>query len=464
MTTQAHFRKSILPRLLSRYGMVFILLFLCIFFTYKTYHDDQATGAAGANSLAASVEGVDKQSRIVIIAQTDSVDGEFADTLQSRLTASGFTKVHTIRGGPPDVREGLESSAKTDEVPDVILTTPACRQWTLFDSLKSANPAFARIKIQSPAFGRNSTFLSASNLRNVADQVAVIAILAIGMTMVILTGGIDLSVGSLLALSAVVTAWLIQKWGGSAASSGVMAGAALCAILLMGAVGLFSGLMITRLRIPPFIATLAMMQVASGLAFIISQGQSINDIPASFTWLGRGVGFASLPIAVLLMILLYLGSNWLMLRTVIGRHIYAVGGNSEASRLSGIEPKKVLLFVYLVSALGAGIGGVITASQLKAGSPNFGQMYELYVIASVVVGGTSLVGGEGFIFGTLIGAFIIAVIRNGMNLMNIEPYTQKVVLGFVILGAVSLDRLRRSPGKNWFARKPKQIAAQSTSE
>jgi ribose transport system permease protein len=299
------------------------------------------------------------------------------------------------------------------------------------------------VEVLAPPPRRRSTFLSSSNLRNIADQIAVIAILAVGMTMVIITGGIDLSVGSLIALAAVVTAWSIRAVGGVNASSGAMLGACLAAIAVCGAVGVFSGLMITRFRIPPFIATLAMMQVASGLAFMITQGQSIYDISPRFTWLGRGTDLLSIPNAVVLMLVIYVLAHFLMARTRLGRHIYAVGGNAEASRLSGVSIGRTLMCVYLVSGLMAGVGGVITVSQLKAGAPTYGVMYELYVIAAVVVGGTSLSGGEGTIFGTLIGAFIIAVIRNGMNLMNVEPYTQKVVLGLVILGAVLIDRLKR---------------------
>lgn len=450
--TPTHTR-TLIARLLSRYGMAGILLFLCVYFTWATVHEDNPTGSAGAESLAQTVRSADKQHRVVIVAKTDPIETEFAETLAERLKQSGFTSVQTVRGDPPAVRQALEAQIQSGQLPDMILTTPACRAWKVWDALQANTPAFARTQILVPASGRSSRFLSASNLRNVADQVAVTAIIAIGMTLVILTGGIDLSIGSLVALSAVVTAWLIRAWGGSHASNGAMIGATVCAIALTGLVGLFSGVMITQFRIPPFIATLAMMQVASGLAFIVTEGQSINDIPAAFQWLGRGADLVSLPNAVVLMLILYVLANQLMMRTVFGRHIYAVGGNAESARLSGILTKRTLLWVYVLSAMSAGIGGVITASQLNAGSPTYGQMYELYVIASVVVGGTSLAGGEGFVFGTLIGAFIIAVIRNGMNLTEVEPYKQKVVLGLVILGAVLLDRLRRIPRRNWFARK-----------
>jgi ribose transport system permease protein len=261
--------------------------------------------------------------------------------------------------------------------------------------------------------------------------------------MVIITAGIDLSVGSLIALSAVVAAWLIEHAGGEGASAWVMFMAALGGIAVCGATGAFSGFTITRFRIPPFIATLAMMQVAAGLAYIISQGKPIYRMPDSFIWLGRGVEpLLKIPVAVILMVVLYIIAHLIMTRTTMGRYMYAVGGNMEAARLSGIRVKLVLFFVYTVSGALAGLGGIIMASQLKSGAPTYGLTYELYVIAAVVVGGTSLSGGQGNMFGTLIGAFLIGVIQNGMNLTNVESYTQKVVLGLVILGAVLLDGLK----------------------
>jgi ribose transport system permease protein len=267
--------------------------------------------------------------------------------------------------------------------------------------------AFAGARILTPPAFRWPTFLLPDNLRNVANQISVIAIIAIGMTMVIITAGIDLSVGSLIALSAVVAAWLIAHAGGAGASAAVMALGSLGGIAVCGAVGAFSGLVITSFRIPPFIATLAMMQVAAGLGYIISQGKPIYQLPDGFVTLGRGADpLLGIPYAVILMVVLYVLAHVVMSRTTFGRYVYAVGGNEEASRLAGIR------------------------------------VHAVYVIAAVVVGGTSLSGGEGRIFGTLIGAFIIAVIQNGMNLTNVESYTQKVVLGLVILGAVLLDRLK----------------------
>jgi len=188
---------------------------------------------------------------------------------------------------------------------------------------------------------------------------------------------------------------------------------------------------------------LGMMMIASGLAYMISGGLSIYELPVRFSWLGRGDDFGGLPNAVILMVILYLLAHLVMSRTTMGRYIYAVGGNTEAARLSGVPVKKVLLWVYASCGALAGLGGVIMASQFRSGDPKYGLMYELYVIAAVVVGGTSLAGGKGKIFGTLIGAFIIAVIQNGMNLTGVQSYTQKVVLGTVLLLAVLLDMMKK---------------------
>ena len=216
-------------------------------------------------------------------------------------------------------------------------------------------------------------------------------------------------------------------------------------MLLCGATGAFSGLMITRFRIPPFIATLAMMQVAAGVAYIISQGKPIYQIPDSFIWLGRGVDpLLKIPYAVILMVVLYVVAHILMTRTTPGQiHLRRRRQSPKRRGWRASACRWVLFFVYTLCGMLAGLGGVVMASQLKSGAPDLRLTYELYVIAAVVVGGTSLCGGEGRIFGTLIGAFIIAVIQNGMNLTNVESYTQKVVLGLVILGAVLLDRLKQ---------------------
>jgi ribose transport system permease protein len=217
----------------------------------------------------------------------------------------------------------------------------------------------------------------------------------------------------------------------------------LAAVVLCAMVGTTSGALVAAFHLPPFLVTLAMMLLVSGCAFLLTLGQSVYQVPESFIWLGRGADLMDIPNAVVLMAGLYLLAHAVMSYTTFGRYLYAVGGNAEAARLSGVPVGRVLLLAYTISGALAGLGGIVMASQLKSGAPTYGQMYELYVIAAVVVGGTSLSGGEGKIFGTLIGALLIAVIQNGMNLTGVESYTQKVVLGAVILTAVLADTLRK---------------------
>jgi len=214
------------------------------------------------------------------------------------------------------------------------------------------------------------------------------------------------------------------------------------AIFLCGLMGFFSGALSTTFKITPFIATLAMMMIARGLAYKFSNVTTIPVNNESFAWLGKG-RMGGIPVSVIVMISLYAGAWFMMHRTTFGRRIYAIGGNMEAARLSGVPVNKVLLWVYTICGLLAGLGGVITASNLAGGAATYGDYYELYTIAAVVVGGTSLMGGQGKIIGTLIGAFIIAVIQSGMNQVGIESNTQKVVFGLVIIGAIVSDKYKR---------------------
>tara|TARA_B110000858_G_scaffold28614_1_gene30475 strand:- start:1087 stop:1785 length:699 start_codon:yes stop_codon:yes gene_type:complete len=221
----------------------------------------------------------------------------------------------------------------------------------------------------------------------------------------------------------------------------VIAGVA--AIVICGILGILSGVFTTYFNIPSFIVTLSMMLIASGIAYTISEGQSIYQIPESFVWLGRARVFG-IPVSVLLMVALYFIANIIMTKTVFGRYVYAIGGNLEAAQLSGVPIKKITIIVFAICGLLAGVGGVILASQLNSGSPTYGTSYELYVIAAVVIGGTSLMGGEGKIWGTLIGAFVIGVIQNGMNLIGIESYLQKIILGLLILVALVIEKYKKT--------------------
>lgn len=282
-------------------------------------------------------------------------------------------------------------------------------------------------------------FLSVANLVNIALSIAVTGILAVGMTAVILTGGIDLSVGSVVALTGVVAAMVASTGGSPALSSAAGIAAALGVGLATGAI---TGGLVARVRVPPFIATLALLTIARGLAFIVSDGRSIGNLPPPFGVLGRST-LLGLPVPVVVMALVTL-AGWLVLaRTPFGRHVYAVGGNEEAAWLAGIDTRRVTFRVYLLNGLLAGLAGATLASRLGAGVPNAGMQYELDVIAAVVVGGTSLAGGRGGIVGTLWGSIFIGVLGNGLNLANVDPYIQKIALGLVILLAVIADRLGR---------------------
>ena len=419
--------------------MLGVLLLLGAFFSIVTVREQQPEGARAGRSLSARVVCTAPAGcRIILVERVGAPDRAFAMTFAGELSRCGRSLTARIPGDPAEVRRALEHEAPPLVVATPTSSAPAVR------SIIASIPALAGVIVVEPASYRWPTFLLPSNLRNIANQIAVIAILAVGMTLVIVSGGIDLSVGSLIALSAVCAAGLVGMMGGEATGAGALLVAALTATLLCGLVGLFSGLMVTRFRVPPFIATLGMMQVASGIAYILSHGKPIYRLPGFSVVLGRGADpLLGVPWAVWLMVVLYAAAHLVMSRTVFGRHVYAVGSNAEAARLAGVRVNRVLVAVYLGSGLLAGLGGVITASQLKSGAPTYGLLYELYVIAAVVVGGTTLNGGEGKILGTLIGAFIIAVIQNGMNLANVESYTQKVVLGLVILGAVLLDRLKQ---------------------
>lgn len=370
----------------------------------------------------------------------------FVDVMKNALTENGV-EVEIASGDAREVRKVLEKLNSRSQQISAILTTHEAARWALFDDLPTDFPQLGKPIILSPEAYRWPDFLKARNLFNIADQIAVIAVVAIGMTLVIITGGIDLSVGSLIALSAVTCCLLIQDYGGGTqAGLGVMWGCAMVGVLAAAVMGAFNGALITGLRMPPFIMTLSTMLAVSGVAYMLTSGESAYQIPPSFTRLGRGT-ILGVPNSVLLLSALYSIAHLVMTRTVWGRYLYAVGGNREAARLSGIRTERILLAAYVASALLSGFGGIIMASQLQSGSPMFGQMYELYVIAAVVVGGTSLSGGRGTMLGTLIGAFIIAVIQNGMNLLQVESYLQKVVLGLVILVAVGIDQ-RRGPATN----------------
>ncbi|MER6422348.1 substrate-binding domain-containing protein [Streptomyces sp. NPDC001137] len=281
-------------------------------------------------------------------------------------------------------------------------------------------------------------FLTADNLLNVGVQAAVTAILAFGVTFVIVSAGIDLSVGSVAALSATVLAW-------SATSQGLPVAVAVLLAVATGIVcGLVNGFLISYGKLPPFIATLAMLSVGRGLSLVISQGSPIA-FPGSVSHLGDTLG-GWLPVPVLIMVVMGLITAFVLGRTYIGRSMYAIGGNEEAARLSGLRVKRQKLAIYAFSGLFAAAAGIVLAARLSSAQPQAAQGYELDAIAAVVIGGASLAGGTGKASGTLIGALILAVLRNGLNLLSVSAFWQQVVIGVVIALAVLLDTVRRKAG------------------
>ena len=294
----------------------------------------------------------------------------------------------------------------------------------------------------------HGNFLEPGNITNVLRQITPNAIMAVGQTFVIITAGIDLSVGSLVALTSVVMAQVTNAlpFGGP----GNFVVTLLAGVLIGCAAGWINALPVVRLGLPPFITTLAMMQIARGLAFLLAHGQPIpvhNTAP--FDWLGSGYllpGFLrlpGLPFAVIVMAVVVIVGAVALGRTAFGRYVLALGGNEEAARLAGIDTGRVKMMVYMISGGCAAIAGLLLVARLSDGAPQNGSGYELQAIAAVVVGGTSLMGGRGTITGTFFGALLLGVLYNVMNLIHVESYTQLIVLGLVVLFALVLDALRK---------------------
>ncbi|KJF68027.1 MULTISPECIES: ABC transporter permease [Rhizobium] len=297
----------------------------------------------------------------------------------------------------------------------------------------------------------SSAFFSVNNAMTIALQVTSIALLGIGATCVIITGGIDLSVGSVLALAGVVAALAVKELG-MPVPIGMLLG-----ILTGSLCGLINGLMVTRFKLPPFIATLGMMLIARGVALQITGARAVSGLGESFGELGNGalfrivnigddgfpnVVFPGIPYPVILMVVIALAVSFMLNRSILGRHIYAVGSNADAARLSGVNVARVTNFTYILSGTLAGLTGCVLMSRLVTAQPNEGVMYELDAIASAVIGGTSLIGGVGTISGTAIGAFVIGILRNGLNMNGVSAFTQQIIIGLVILVTVWIDQLR----------------------
>lgn len=279
-------------------------------------------------------------------------------------------------------------------------------------------------------------FLTVSNLTIIVTQVSINALLAFGVTFVIITGGIDLSLGSIVAVTGVSAAMLAHPDTYPILLpifTGLSAG------LLMGA---FNGFIITKSKIAPFIVTLGTMTIGRGLALIISNGRPVSNLSDSFIFMGSGK-ILGIPFLIIILIFMFSLCSIILNKTILGRYIYAVGGNEQAARASGINVNQVKMAVYSISGLLAGLAGILLTSRITTGQPNAGAGFELDAIAAVVIGGTSTSGGKGSIAGTLIGVLLIGVINNGLDLLNVTSYYQQVVMGIIIIGAVVLDSLNQ---------------------
>ena len=288
---------------------------------------------------------------------------------------------------------------------------------------------FVALSIASPYF------LTANNLASVARQTAVFNTMALGMTIVIISGGIDLSVGSILGLSGLIGTMALER--GYPIGIGVLIGVAAGTLC-----GFANGLMVTRLRIPPFVVTLGTLGIFRGLSLIISNGLPVHKIPAGFSFLGEG-NLAGVPFVVWMLVICAVAVHVVLEHTRLGRYAFAIGSNRVASVYAGIPVSFHVTSVYAIGGALTGLAGMIEASRLMTGQPTAGQGYELQAIAAVVIGGGSLNGGEGSVVGTLIGAFIMGLLSNGADLLNISNYWQQVIIGAVIILAVTLDEVRK---------------------
>jgi ribose transport system permease protein len=312
------------------------------------------------------------------------------------------------------------------------------------ENLKRVQPLLALIVMVIALTLLSDNFLTVPNLRNILLQISVNLCLSIGMTLIILTGGIDLSVGAMLGLAGAVAAGLLKN-GFVLKAFGVVLqftqfGAMVAGILVGLALGWFNGIAITRFKLPPFVATLGMLSIARGLTMLWTGGFPVTDLGPKFGFIGTGF-FFGVPMAVWISAALVVIFYFISRRTTLGRYIYAVGGSEKATAFSGINVNRVKICVYALGGALAAVAGLIVTARLDAADPKAGLGYELDSIAAVVIGGTSLSGGRGSILGTVLGCLIIGVLNNGLFLLDVSPFWQQVVKGFVILAAVAADKL-----------------------
>ena len=325
------------------------------------------------------------------------------------------------------------------ETNTIIAEPSASRKWRsqMFRSLfQQYGIAIAFIVLCLFLTFSNKYFLTSGNIINVLRQTSINGILAMGMTLVILTGGIELSVGAVLACAGIVAGSLVTGDHPYPVALAILAGLAVGVVL-----GCVNGLLVAKWKIPPFVATLGMLSAARGLTYVYSNGQPIPGLSDEFLTIGQGV-FAGVPIPVFIFISIFATLYLVLTRTVYGRRIYAVGGNEKSARTAGVSTKPVIFFAYVICGLLSGLAGLILTARTSSALPQAGLAYELDAIAAVVIGGTSLSGGVGGVIGSLLGALIIGVINNGLDLLGVDSSFQQIIKGAIIVGAVFLDSRR----------------------
>lgn len=280
-------------------------------------------------------------------------------------------------------------------------------------------------------------FLTVTNLMNVLRQISVNGILAIGMTIVCLTGGIDLSVGSIVAFSGIIAAGLLRE------QKYPIIVVVLVAVALGALLGLYNGYFVAYWKAAPFVVTLSMMTIARGMTYVYSDGRPISNLPEEFLAIGKG-SILGIPIPTVILILIFILANIMLTKLKFGRYVYAVGGNENAAMVSGINVKKIKMLVYVLSGVACGLAAIILTSRVSAGLPQAGESYELDAIAATVIGGTSLSGGRGRLWGTIVGAILLGVVNNGLDLLNVSSFYQQIVKGLIILGAILIDSKRNN--------------------
>lgn len=281
----------------------------------------------------------------------------------------------------------------------------------------------------------SSNFLTTTNLLNVLRQISINGILAIGMTIVCLTGGIDLSVGSIVAFSGIIAAGFLRD------KDYPIVLVLLIAILAGGLLGLYNGYFVAYRNAAPFVVTLSMMTIARGMTYVYSNGRPISNLPTKFLAIGKG-SIAGIPVPTIILILVFVLASVMLTKLKFGRYVYAVGGNENAAMVSGINVKWIKMMVYVLSGIACGIAATILTARVSAGLPTAGESYELDAIAATVIGGTSLSGGRGRLWGTIVGAILLGIVNNGLDLLNVSSFYQQIVKGLIILGAILIDSKR----------------------